>query len=1096
MKLTQQLLSISEESAVAKAGQQQADLLKAHQKAKKVSADQGVVQHVNKDKTTGRIYASDWYDDDETLASYNNGKLKKGVNESKEGDEEITGEKCKEGDIVAITGNVENKDDTGEIVSFGKDKKFVVVKLFKDNKEYSFHSSDVTKEEDQDNEKHDDSDEDVFDKEEQDTFFVAFYDEGEHKSWIGEVSKADGGKWHESVHKGTPNYRWGTSYMSYLTPAQVMEWIHKDYRHGMEVEGPFDTAEEAEEYVKHNFGSLEESAIIEAQSYTDFDDWKAAVLHSYPAQAKKIKFKGRMEGDKDTISAEVPGEDRSYGVWDQDKEKGVVLSEDASDDMLAKFMSEIKAASIKASLQSGGKLEFNADDNDAVWNIYSKYMQKFRNAGWTATNIERSPGNPSLRYLKLLKPGITEAIKPSELKKAQAYFDRNADADMDYEDIINMLTSEDFSEEVANEIALNAGRKAPKKKVTEAVKDMIEAHGIKGMSRTPWRRTFKDEDAMVAWAEKFDAEIYGQRETDYAAQMKKDKPVQEGVQMYSVADKKGYNVYTGTKEDAEKYIKKNPGLGLKMSPIKSIKEDVHTAAVEWFKAEKPEECPKCKSSDFYRTSFGNTQKIVCSKCGQVAAKKDIKEGAFADKSKALVKKLIAPVKDPILDQMKSITAVAHKRAIDAQNAEFAKKGTVQRTLYKANNKDHETTWTQTGKSGKHMQTGEHTQEWKELDKNGKATGDREWRNMAGEYVGEGASANDRLQARAKELLPVLKGPFKKKESVVAQCAELAAKYFNSAGLQHDFEIDEYIKGEMKKRGITEGIEAAITEMWGDSDHAPDKMSKKDEKSYVAKLKARNTVKSIGRPTRGTGNAGMKTPYDQGKASAEKGEKYDNFYNQPGEEEAFKDYKKGFDSVKSVKESKEDNIAKLRKDYKDAKGWVEMAKSDVERRKHQATVQKIWNHAKNQYKIDLDRKDGKLDEGFSPFKPNARVKIVSGPKDVVGKEGTIGEVVTTNGQKSYTVDYDHDFKSDKPNFGAKSIRLQPKDIKLIRDTKVKESKGDGEQLEVINKAHADGAAKKVFFTGTYEECKEFMRTHKSLKMDLMYKESGRLASYKL
>jgi hypothetical protein len=241
---------------------------------------------------------------------------------------------------------------------------------------------------------------------------------------------------------------------------------------------------------------------------------------------------------------------------------------------------------------------------------------------------------------------------------------------------------------------------------------------------------------------------------------------------------------------------------------------------------------------------------------------------------------------------------------------------------------------------------------------------------------------------------------------------------------------------------------------------------------------------------------MKTPYDQGKVSAEKGEKYQNIYDQPGEETESKDYKKGFDSVKSVKEGKDDNIAKLRKDYTDAKGWVEMAKSDVERRKHQATVQKIWNHAKNQYKIDLDRKDGKLDEGFSPFKPNARVKIVSGPKDAVGKEGTIGEVVTTNGQKSYTIDYDHDFKSDKPNFGAKSIRLQPKDIKLIRDTKVKESKGDGEQLEVINKAHADGAAKKVFFTGTYEECKEFMRTHKSLKMDLMYKESGRLASYAL
>jgi hypothetical protein len=34
-----------------------------------------------------------------------------------------------------------------------------------------------------------------------------------------------------------------------------------------------------------------------------------------------------MEGKKTTISAEIPGEDRSYGVWDQEEEKGKVLSE-------------------------------------------------------------------------------------------------------------------------------------------------------------------------------------------------------------------------------------------------------------------------------------------------------------------------------------------------------------------------------------------------------------------------------------------------------------------------------------------------------------------------------------------------------------------------------------------------------------------------------------------------------------------------------------------------------------------------------------------------------------------------------------------------
>lgn len=136
----------------------------------------------------------------------------------------------------------------------------------------------------------------------------------------------------------------------------------------------------------------------------------------------------------------------------------------------------------------------------------------------------------------------------------------------------------------------------------------------------------------------------------------------------------------------------------------------------------------------------------------------------------------------------------------------------------------------------------------------------------------------------------------------------------------------------------------------------------------------------------------------------------------------------------------------------------------------------------------------MKEGFSPYKPNTKVTIIGGPKDVIGKEGTIGEVKTVNGKKSFVVDYDHDFKSNKPNFGAKSVELDPKHIKLCKT--VKEEKQE-EQLEVINKAHADnGTAKKVFFTGSREECYEFMRSHKSLKMDLMYKESGRLASYKL
>jgi len=42
----------------------------------------------------------------------------------------------------------------------------------------------------------------------------------------------------------------------------------------------------------------------------------------------------------------------------------------------------------------------------------------------------------------------------------------------------------------------------------------IEAYGFRGMDRRQWRRTFKDTDSLLKWAEKNDAEIIGTREID------------------------------------------------------------------------------------------------------------------------------------------------------------------------------------------------------------------------------------------------------------------------------------------------------------------------------------------------------------------------------------------------------------------------------------------------------------------------------------------------------------------------------------------------------------------------------------------------------
>jgi hypothetical protein len=53
--------------------------------------------------------------------------------------------------------------------------------------------------------------------------------------------------------------------------------------------------------------------------------------------------------------------------------------------------------------------------------------------------------------------------------------------------------------------------------VTEAAQGhTIEAHGVRGMDRRTWHKTFRNTDQMMAWAEKHDAEILGTRDLEQA----------------------------------------------------------------------------------------------------------------------------------------------------------------------------------------------------------------------------------------------------------------------------------------------------------------------------------------------------------------------------------------------------------------------------------------------------------------------------------------------------------------------------------------------------------------------------------------------------
>jgi hypothetical protein len=69
--------------------------------------------------------------------------------------------------------------------------------------------------------------------------------------------------------------------------------------------------------------------LITEDADAEYDKWESDVRKTHPS--KKLQFKGRVEKGVHTTSAEESGKDRSYGVWDHDKNKGHVFSLDESE---------------------------------------------------------------------------------------------------------------------------------------------------------------------------------------------------------------------------------------------------------------------------------------------------------------------------------------------------------------------------------------------------------------------------------------------------------------------------------------------------------------------------------------------------------------------------------------------------------------------------------------------------------------------------------------------------------------------------------------------------------------------------------------------
>lgn len=198
-----------------------------------------------------------------------------------------TADKLDTGAAVKITGSNQFSGQEGVIDSFGRDKKFVIVKLA-DGK-HSFHSSDVVSSEDNEDDEDYEPDSDAPAPTDVKKFYVAFYDSTRETSWIGKVSRENGGMWHEKVQQGKPDLTWGKEHEKYMTPDDIVGLYHRKMPHSLKIEGPFYELEDANEFIDDNWGDIRESEEVKLAKLTEgVDSFHRNALKALNAVLKRV----------------------------------------------------------------------------------------------------------------------------------------------------------------------------------------------------------------------------------------------------------------------------------------------------------------------------------------------------------------------------------------------------------------------------------------------------------------------------------------------------------------------------------------------------------------------------------------------------------------------------------------------------------------------------------------------------------------------------------------------------------------------------------------------------------------------------------------
>lgn len=195
---------------------------------------------------------------------------------------------------------------------------------------------------------------------------------------------------------------------------------------------------------------------VDDEETQHFLKWKSDVQAKHAG--KKMSFKGRVEQGVDTVSAEVPGEDRSYGVWDAAEKKGHVFeSDDSGGDTSAynKFL--------LAKLGDLPKTKEGYEKGVMEGEVKEGVMDTLKAAGKKVLDTLGHKDDEEL--LKDLKK---KAEVSEELKGDQVKIDKNHNGEVDSEDLAILrkekVTEEDHSDEEEDK---------------ELIRDMVKKDALK-----------------------------------------------------------------------------------------------------------------------------------------------------------------------------------------------------------------------------------------------------------------------------------------------------------------------------------------------------------------------------------------------------------------------------------------------------------------------------------------------------------------------------------------------------------------------------------------------------------------------------------------